>query len=197
MRRVALTQRRWTDPVTREVRRGLDERWGSFAAACGFLPVPLPIEADAALQLLAFCDGLILTGGDSLAEYGGDDPARDELERTLLRHCDESGTPVIGVCRGMQLLAVDAGATLRPVEGHVAVRHPVDGDPARSSVNSYHRWSVPADLAGTTHTWAGTAEALRAPGRAATMWHPEREDPYDEQDLQLYRDLFGLESKIK
>mgnify|MGYP002718398706 CR=1 FL=1 len=196
MRRVALTQRRWVDPITREVRRGLDERWGSFAAACGFVPVPLPIDTDAALEILSLCDGLILTGGDSLVEYGGSDPIRDKLELRLLRHCYESGIPIMGVCRGMQLIAVAAGASLRPIEGHVATRHRIDGDPARSTVNSYHRWSVPADLAGTTHTWDGTAEAIRTPGLAATMWHPERESPYDECDLKMYRDHFHLESTI-
>lgn len=66
-------------------------------------------------------DGLIIGGGDDLQAhlYGGEvqldvrvDPQRDELELALLRQEIPRGTPVLGICRGAQLINVYLGGTL-------------------------------------------------------------------------------------
>lgn len=66
-------------------------------------------------------DGLLLSGGGdvSAAQYGGDtsvnraaNPARDAFELQLLAEADERGMPMLGLCRGAQLLNVFHGGTL-------------------------------------------------------------------------------------
>ncbi|MCO7245696.1 type 1 glutamine amidotransferase [Halomonas sp. Mc5H-6] len=68
-------------------------------------------------------DGLIIGGGDDIQTslYGGEvqlgvrlDPARDELELKLLEHFIPRHTPVLGICRGAQLINVHLGGTLDP-----------------------------------------------------------------------------------
>ncbi|WP_252106542.1 MULTISPECIES: type 1 glutamine amidotransferase [unclassified Halomonas] len=68
-------------------------------------------------------DGLIIGGGDDIQAhlYGGEvqlnvrlDPARDELELALLARFIPSHTPVLGICRGAQLINVHQGGTLDP-----------------------------------------------------------------------------------
>ncbi|MCA1772988.1 MAG: type 1 glutamine amidotransferase [Halomonas sp.] len=68
-------------------------------------------------------DGLIIGGGDDIEAslYGGEvqldvrlDPARDELELKLLEHFIPRGTPVLGICRGAQLINIHLGGTLDP-----------------------------------------------------------------------------------
>ncbi|WP_136247821.1 gamma-glutamyl-gamma-aminobutyrate hydrolase family protein [Halomonas borealis] len=68
-------------------------------------------------------DGLIIGGGDDIEahHYGGEiqldvrvDPERDELELALLERFIPRGTPVLGICRGAQLINVHLGGTLDP-----------------------------------------------------------------------------------
>ncbi len=70
---------------------------------------------------LACVDGIIIGGGDDISPdlYGGRlvtsarlDPARDALERRLMREAAEANKPVLGICRGSQMLNVALGGTL-------------------------------------------------------------------------------------
>jgi putative glutamine amidotransferase len=79
-------------------------------------------QPSAAEELLAPFDGLLLAGGGDLdpARYGAAphpaldrvDPDRDELELELARAAVRLGMPVLGICRGMQVLSVAFGGTL-------------------------------------------------------------------------------------
>jgi putative glutamine amidotransferase len=81
-----------------------------------------PGQPSTAEELLAPFDGLLLAGGGDLepSRYGaaghpaldGVDPDRDELELALARAAVRLGMPVLGICRGMQLLSVAHGGTL-------------------------------------------------------------------------------------
>ncbi len=88
----------------------------------GGIPVLLPPVPGIAASL-ARLDGLILTGGGDLdpASYGAQrhprtsriSPERDQAELELLADALAAGLPVLGICRGMQLLNVARGGTLR------------------------------------------------------------------------------------
>jgi putative glutamine amidotransferase len=87
------------------------------------IPVNLwRLPVDSAILALEGCSGLLLTGGEDIvpARYGkaGDtaceetDPARDTVEFLLLKRALETGMPVLGICRGGQLINVALGGTL-------------------------------------------------------------------------------------
>ncbi|MDO6586471.1 type 1 glutamine amidotransferase [Salipiger sp. 1_MG-2023] len=66
-------------------------------------------------------DGVVIGGGDDIAPtlYGGElrvdvrlDPARDALEQSVLRGAFDRGLPILGICRGSQMLNVVLGGTL-------------------------------------------------------------------------------------
>jgi putative glutamine amidotransferase len=85
-------------------------------------PADSPDVARAAAAVVARLDGLIIAGGADIdpARYGAEpDPAtagvrpdRDAWELALLDAADARGLPTLGICRGMQLMAVHAGGTL-------------------------------------------------------------------------------------
>jgi len=88
------------------------------------IPVLLPRASGAVTprELLADVDGLILQGGVDMSprHYGEEparpewagDPARDTYEMELIRLCLEADKPVLGVCRGAQVLNVALGGSL-------------------------------------------------------------------------------------
>jgi putative glutamine amidotransferase len=177
-------------------------------AAGGRAVLVPPSEADPA-EVLRVLDGLVLAGGADIdpARYGqgphpataGLRPDRDAGELVLLGAALGEDLPVLGVCRGMQLMTVHAGGQLsqhlpdevgheehRPAPG-VYGEHAVrlsDGSRLASilgervSVRSYHHQGV-ADAGALSVTgWAddGTVEAVEDPARTfalGVLWHPE------------------------
>ncbi len=89
---------------------------------CGALPLTLPQLEEAIEPALAQLDGLLLAGGRDIepARYGQEpdpllaatDPQRDRFELALVPAALEAGLPILGFCRGMQVLNVALGGTL-------------------------------------------------------------------------------------
>jgi gamma-glutamyl-gamma-aminobutyrate hydrolase PuuD len=199
MKAVAITQRVSVVPAYGERRDCLDQAWTKFLAACGLLPVLLPNITETALALCerAGVGGLVLTGGNDLAAFGGDAPERDAVENALLDLAERRRLPVLGVCRGMQVIQQRFAIPLRRVEGHVAQRQVIRIDGERKEVNSYHRFAA-FDSRPPLEVWAiaddGVVKAIRHSAEPITgiMWHPERSSPFSPADVVLFRRVFGV-----
>ena len=91
---------------------------------CGAAPILLPLTQDARLlyEYALLCDGFLLTGGQDVdpALYGEVKSSRcgevcherDQMERALFASALLHDTPVLGICRGLQLMNVALGGTL-------------------------------------------------------------------------------------
>lgn len=194
---VLVTQNVVVDQARSERRDSLDQAWAEFLAVCGLLPVPAPNHRMALeLMTLANAGGLLMTGGNDLAAYGGSAPERDAVEESLVAAALERGLPVLGVCRGLQFLLHRFGAELEPVDGHVATEHTIQTREGSRIVNSFHRWGTRAGagpLQVTARAADGVVEAVAAPELrlAGMMWHPERTAAADIRDVALFRNHFG------
>ncbi len=196
MKTILISQRVELIRDTGERRDALSQEWAALAAACSFLPIPVPNRPDTiGLILDRLCpDGIILSGGNDLARYGGDAPERDQTERALIKYSLDTGTPLLGVCRGMQLLLDFFGTPLERVEGHVRTHHTLSGG---RQVNSFHSWGArecAAPLAALERSEDGVIEEIAHENYKnikGVMWHPERYAPLRDGDVAWIRRFFG------
>ena len=192
-------------------------------AAVGGVPLVLPAAGAAHERLLeaaSHADALLLTGGGDVdpalysstvaPEVSEVDPARDSLEVWAYISARQRGRRVLGVCRGIQVMAVAAGGTLHqdlPSAGHdghwIREReyepvHVVTADAgtvaARSlaganKVNSIHHQAVldPGDLHATAWSDDGVIEAIEGDGALGVQWHPERLLDFDARHLAPFQ----------
>jgi putative glutamine amidotransferase len=184
------------------------------------LPPDAPEHATATVARL---DALVIAGGPDVepVRYGADrDPrtgppaaARDAWELALIEAALTAGIPLLGICRGMQLLNVAVGGTLvQHIDGHAETpgvfgRHPVkpvpgtlyaSAVPEETSVPTFHHQSVDRLGAGlTVSAWAedGTPEAIELPSAdwvLGVQWHPEMGE-----DLRVMRALVEAATKAR
>lgn len=197
---VAMTMLRVHEPTRDEWRDAIDVRWTAFLGHCCLQPLYLPNDAATAVQLLELTNpvGVVLTGGGSCTALSGLVDERDRTEVAALDWAASRGKPVLGVCRGMQVLLSRAGASLERVQDHIGSRHPVEGAFGDRIVNSFHEYgfrSAPAVYAVQARSNDGMVEAVfdASSRHAAVMWHPEREVEPDSADLALFLRVFGDE----
>jgi len=208
----------WDAPVTL-----LPQRYVEAVHAAGGRAVVIPPSAEAADRVVDALDALVLAGGADLdpALYGAARepatdrvrPDRDAGETTLLAAATAADLPVLGVCRGMQLMVAVHGGRLHQhlpdVVGHsghraadgVYARHPVRIEPGtllsgvlgpEETVPSYHHQGVadPGRLTVSARADDGTVEGVEVPGarwQVGVLWHPEVSD-----DLRLFAALTAV-----
>ncbi len=178
--------------------------------AAGGIPLVLPLHTPVTDRLLDLFDAVVITGGafDIHPRHYGqsvrgrmDDPTEDRThtELALARHCLAEDIPVLGICGGLQALAVAAGGTLIQdigTELPEALEHEQPTDPAdpwhpvrnegklrtwlteHIQVNSTHHQAVldPGPFAVSARASDGVIEALELPGHrfcVGVQWHPE------------------------
>jgi putative glutamine amidotransferase len=191
----------------------------------GGVPVIVPLlRPDAIASLLDRVDGVCLPGGPDLQpsaygeephpELGPTEPRVDAVELALVRAADRRNLPILGICRGMQVLNVARGGTLhqhlpdvvgaqlqhrQPEHGSITTHRvdvaphsrlrPVLGGP-KLEVNSFHHQAVRTlgdDLTATAWAEDGTIEAIEDPGERlfiGVQWHAE--------GLRAHAPLFDL-----
>ena len=199
--RIGLTQRMQVMPGSGEKRDALAHDWYGFLRTVGVDWVALPNHRETALRLSDDLEltGVVLTGGDDIGVF----PERDDTEFALIERFRARGMPILGVCRGFQVLHHFFGGRLIPVEPalHVAARHTVrHADGSVRDVNSFHNFSP--DYSGLPDEYPlreqaicqkdGTVEMSAGDGIVGIMWHPEREPEPDLFDTELFKTHLGV-----
>lgn len=195
MRRIGITQRVEHIPAIDETRDCLDQRWFPLLYSLGFIAIPLPSTTPSKVpDLLATLslDAIILSGGNDICKFAPDAPSasplRDAFEEKLIETAIESSIPILGICRGMQMLNVYFGGGISPIEKHAGTRHEIvktqysEGLQFPDEVNSFHNWCIPRkklgeELLPLVVDDSGNVEAVLLKNRqiGGLMWHPERE----------------------
>lgn len=171
----------------------------------GGLGLVVPSDIATIPELLARFDGFVLTGGDDpRTEPFGEPthsqttpvhPVRQGFETELLRalRSDAPDLPVLGVCLGMQMMALSSGGSLDQFmpettathAEHWEANHAVAGEHGYPSgeVRSKHHQAVrdPGSMRIVSCAHDGVVEAIDDPSRKhfiGVQWHPERTDEH-------------------
>ena len=208
MKKIGLTCRLETN--TTETRNCLDVAWTNLLKEMGFIPIIIPFPCDIHIFLSSVAlDGVVLTGGNDLYCVNHNDLSlkRDEFEKEIIRECLARKIPVLGVCRGMQIICDYFGSSLTQVENHVKINHALTFNEANDSVltnilkkikvvNSYHNFAVShldENLTCLAKSEDGVVEAVKHKTEKilAHMWHPERESPFQNPQNHLIQKFLG------
>lgn len=193
----------------------------------GGLPLMVAsLDPAAAAEFAAAADGILFSGGVDVhpsfygqephRDLGRVDPDRDAFELALYRAARARSLPVLGICRGEQLINVAEGGTLhqhigRELSSLDHSQEAGDGEPHHSvtleagslvaeaygsgevTVNSYHHQAVDqpgAALRVTARSSDGLAEAVEGTEGAwllGVQWHPEMSFRRHEKHLAPFR----------
>ena len=127
-------------------------------------------------------DSIVFSGGDDF----GKTPIRDITETTLLKYALINNIPVLGICRGLQLIVKEAGGKIirgdeNFINRHTAANHNVIYNEMKIEVNSYHSNKIienqlpPIFNIIAREENDGSIEAVSGKNILGFMWHPERE----------------------
>lgn len=193
-------------PAYTEVRDAIARDWYSFFSQLGLNHqwILLPNLGDDTVSYAKHwgIEALILSGGD---DFGADE-CRDSSELQLLNYCIDERLPVLGICRGAQLIQHYFGGQLAKIDSksHLATRHQICTTQTQpwwpgvynSEVNSFHasKLVLPLPQELSCFAYAGDQcegvmhQSLKVLG---VMWHPEREVKAADFDIKLFNWLFA------
>ena len=208
---IGITQRIDKINAYDEWRDSVDQRLVDWVIDAGFIPVLIPNSLVNALSESSShplleqwlnvlnINAFLLSGGNDI----GVAVKRDITENFILNWAEKHNKPVLGICRGMQMMGLHFGGKLIKVSGHVNTRHKLQVDRVSKiksveSVNSYHNYaleSCPDVFSVLAKSDDGNIEAIRhreLPWEA-WMWHPEREDRFLLSHLERFKRLIKNE----
>ena len=197
MKKILITQRVIIRERVQERCDALDQRYLTLLEKCELIPVIAPNNLKLVKQILKTqpVSGFFLSGGNDLSSLGGKVPERDSVERYLIRQAIRKDLPLLGVCRGMQMIQAVYNIKLSKIQGHITKKQKIITKTGPRIVNSYHNF-------GTTETkpslriWAtsqdGIVKAIKHKNKKiwGIMWHPERQKKIDKLDIKLIKQIF-------
>ena len=182
--------------------------YGRQVSLAGGIPVLIPRDSKA--EIVSKLDGVLLSGGadvdptihspeedPSLSKF---EPGRDEHEFEILNGAIENDVPVLGICRGIQVINVHAGGTLfQDIPDHANINKPCDDKHhkvhfesgsqlseiygSEIEVNSLHHQAIKKigenlKVVGWSSEGTATEEIIEAVESTksrmlAVQWHPE------------------------
>jgi len=175
-----------------EKRDTISHDWINFLQKLDYFPVLIPnnlTDVEDYISELKL-NGIILSGGDNIGEF----PERDQTENKILEYAIKNSIPVLGVCRGMQLINTFFNGTISENNnsGHVGKPHNIDiMNPSlvnlfghdKLEVNSFHNNLIKKDDIGDElDVFALSEKDFTIEGCfhkkypiIGVMWHPERD----------------------
>ena len=207
--KIGITQRVELIKSYNERRDCLDQNWFSFFEKLNINVIPIPNSLRSPISFVKNNDikGFILSGGNDLSFFPNANntaPERDRTEILILDYSKEKGLPVLGVCRGLQIINFFLNGNQKKSNNHVGVEQKVVALSEKKifsdydKVKCYHNYVIPIedlsdDLEAILISNDKCIEAFQHKQLPwiGIMWHPERETPIRELDIELIKTHFA------
>ena len=186
-----------------ETRDSIDQQLVAWLLNLRCIPVAIPNIKTSDLEEWLYVikpDGFIFSGGNDIEDY----PIRDNLEFRLINYSIKENLPILGICRGMQILAYHENTFLQSVSGHINTRHQLTGKEVSKGllpkeVNSFHKFAIkscPFNYEVIAKSNDGEIEAIRHVkyNWEGWMWHPEREKSFSKIDYNRAKFVLKIRS---
>ena len=209
MKTIAFTQRVEICKKTNEIRDSLDQKWIDLASKLKLLPIILPNTDKKNISKLFLKhtpDIIILTGGNDIhiknsIKTINISKKRDDFEIALIKYAIKKSVPLLGVCRGMQIINIFFKGKISQIKDHVNKKHKIYYSEKydnyfTNTVNSFHNWGIKKkDLSTQLNEIAvdqsGNIESFVHKNKSiiGIMWHPERRN--NKKDLLIFKKLIN------
>ena len=199
MKKIIVSQRLDKIISRGEYRDNLDIKIIEFTQKLSLMPISLSNGLSNTSKFLSIIKpkGAIITGGGNPKIKN----LRYKNEINLIKYCIKFNIPILGICRGAQILNIFFGGKLAKVKNHVKKRHTIIGKVTNNKeveVNSFHEMGFKKKhLSSKLNPLAicptdGVVECFdhKKQGILGIMWHPEREKKFKKFDLDLIKFFF-------
>lgn len=205
MKTIIYTQRVDFLKKINETRDSLDQRWIDIANKLKLTPIILPNTSNIKISNLIKKkpDLIVLTGGNDIflnnKKNNNTSKKRDVFEIKLIKFAIKKNIPLLGVCRGMQIINIFFKGKISPVKNHVAKEHRIFYDKKHSKyfseyVNSYHNWGIKKnelsdELIPIVNDCDERIECFihKTKNIVGIMWHPERRK--NKKDILIFKKI--------
>ena len=199
MKKIIITQRYEKLGKFSELRDNIDSRLPYLIQKLGYTPILLPNNLNNLKKFILNISpkGIVLSGG-------GDPLKKDlryKIENELIKISIKKNIPIIGICRGAQVLNIFFGGKLTKVKNHVRKKHRIFGPIVKNisiSVNSYHDFGFFKKTLGKNLKLLASSsdnvvksfchEKYKFLG---IMWHPERYKTFKIFDKKLIKNYLS------
>ena len=210
MKKILVSQRVDYSNKNDEKRNSLDQRWTKFLLKCNLYPIFLS-NNKRYLKILIKNEkfnGILITGGNNLSKLTSFDSyrERDQLEKLLIEYAIKKNIPILGVCRGMQMIQDYFGIKLKKINGHNKGKHKIIFEQDKLfSINkiknfkyfpSYHNYGTKSNnhkFEKIAFSHDGITEAIKHKKFKiyCQMWHPERNKKFLDFDVKIFKRFFS------
>lgn len=197
---IGISQRLIENDGYYEIREALSLDWGKLFKNenlfNNFLPLPISYEIDFKYYANSL-SGVILSGGNDLNCINPNklSKIRDNYEISVIDYCIDSKIPILGICRGAQILAHYFKLDIKKCDNHLKT-HTITKDNYEISVNSFHNYCIinnNQSIIAIHKANDNTIESFKHINLPifGVMWHIERENA----DMSILKEWINIVNK--